>query len=57
MLGDLADQHQYAIEDPATAVSSTGRIEVRLRVDEPLDANFGQQTVFASAQVTGVLDR
>jgi hypothetical protein len=56
-LGDLAEQHQYTIEDPASAVSSTGRIELRLLVDEAAGANFGQTAVFASAQVTGVLDR
>ncbi len=55
-LGDLGERHQFSIEDPATAVSSTGRIELRLTVDE-LDPNFGQPSVFASAQVTGVLDR
>ena len=56
-LGDLGEQHQYTIEDPASAVSTTGRIELRVRVDGTLDANFGQPSVFASAQVTGVLDR
>ncbi|HET9901053.1 MAG TPA: hypothetical protein VFR46_08330, partial [Actinomycetes bacterium] len=56
-LGDLAEQHQYTIEDPATAISSTGRIEVRVRVEGPQDPNFGLTAVFASAQVTGVLDR
>jgi hypothetical protein len=56
-LGDLGAQHQYTVENPASAVSSTGRIEVRLRVDESIDGNNAQPSVFASAQVTGVLDR
>ncbi len=56
-LGDLAEQHHFTIDDPASAVSSTGRIELRVRVEGPPDPNIGQASVFASAQVTGVLDR
>ena len=56
-LGDLAEQHRYTIEDPASAVSPTGRIELRLKVEGPTDPNFGQPLVFASARVTGELNR
>jgi hypothetical protein len=56
-LGDLAEQHAYTIEDPASAISAAGRIEVRVRVEGPPDPNFGQPSVFAGARVTGVLDR
>jgi hypothetical protein len=57
VLGDLGEQHDFSIEDPASAISGAGRIEVRVRVDGPLDPSFGQPSVFAGARVTGVLDR
>lgn len=53
-LGDLGQQSEFPIEDPATAVSDTGRIRVRVTVAET-DPNFGQPGVFVSAAVTGVL--
>ena len=56
-LGDLSEQSQYTLEEPAAAVSPTGRIEVRLRVEGEPNPEFGQPSVFASARVTGVLDR
>lgn len=56
-LGDLGNEHLFTIEDPTSAISPAGRIELRLRVDGPPDANFAQPTVFAGARVTGILDR
>jgi len=55
-LGDLSESHQYTIGDPASAVSATGRIEVRVTFEGPVDPNFGQPSVFVSANVTGVID-
>jgi hypothetical protein len=43
------------VSDPASAVSATGRIEVR--VSGTLDASFGTPNVFISAAVTGTIDR
>ena len=40
-----------------SAVSRSGRIEVRFVGSEKIDPNFGQQSVFVSAAVSGVLDR
>ena len=54
MLGDLAEGNLFPIDDPATAVSDTGLIEVRIST-EGIDPNFGQPGVFASATVTGVI--
>lgn len=54
LVGDLNQQSRFEIEDPATALSPTGRIEVR--ITGALDPNFGQSGVFASAQVSGVID-
>jgi len=55
-LGDLSESHQYTIDDPASAVSATGRIEVRISFEGPPDPNVGQPSVFVSANVTGVID-
>jgi hypothetical protein len=55
LLGDLSEGSQFDIDDPASVMSSTGLIEVRIRgTAEP---NFGQPGVFASARVEGVIDR
>jgi hypothetical protein len=55
LLGDLSEGSRYDIDDPASALSPTGLIEVRIRgTAEP---NFGQPGVFASARVEGVIDR
>ena len=54
VLGDLAEGNLFPIDDPATAVSATGLIEVRIST-ERIDPNFGQPGVFASATVTGVI--
>ena len=53
MIGDLDQRSRYEIEDPATALSPSGRIEVR--VSGQMDPNFGQPSVFVSAQVEGVI--
>jgi hypothetical protein len=54
-LGELNDSSRFDVSDPATAVSATGRIEVR--VSGTLDASFGTPNVFVSAAVTGSIDR
>jgi hypothetical protein len=54
LLGDISRQAPFSIDDPATAMSGTGRIELRLTgVAE--DPNFGQPTVFVSARASGVI--
>ena len=53
-LGDLNQSWTFEIEDPATAISGAGRIEVRITGGE-IDPNFGQSSVFASAEVEGVI--
>ncbi len=54
-LGDLSQQSRWTIDDPATAISATGRIQVRVSA-EGVNPNFGPGTVFVSAEVSGVLD-
>ncbi|MDQ3149127.1 MAG: hypothetical protein M3Q38_04290, partial [Chloroflexota bacterium] len=54
LVGDLSDRSSFEIDDPGTAMSDTGRIEVRVTGVEQ-DPNFGQATVFVSARATGVL--
>jgi hypothetical protein len=55
-LGDLSRENRFTIDDPSTALSSTGRIVVRVNgvANNP---DFGQGNVYPSAQVSGVLDR
>ncbi|MBA2263271.1 MAG: hypothetical protein H0W10_01240 [Chloroflexi bacterium] len=54
LVGDLNQRSRFEIDDPSTAITPTGRIEVR--VTGRLDPNFGQPpSVFVSAQVTGVI--
>jgi len=55
LVGDLSERSAFEIEDPATALSDTGRIEVRI-TGVGANPQFGQQSVFASATVTGVID-
>lgn len=55
LLGDLADKSTFAVEDPATAISAGGRLEVRITGPEEVNANFGQASVFVSAEVVGVI--
>ena len=56
-LGDISEQSRFEIADPASAVSSSGRIEVRFVGTAELDPNMGMSSVFVSAEVGGVLDR
>jgi hypothetical protein len=53
-LGDINVDVTFEIDDPATAISPAGRIEVRITGTE-VGPNFGQATVFVSAEVTGVI--
>lgn len=53
-LGDLSQRSRFEIDDPSTAISASGRIEVRVR-GEGVDPNFGQNTIFVSAEVSGVI--
>ena len=54
LLGDINERSSWEIDDPATAISDTGRIEVRVTgVD--VDPNFGQASVFVSARARGVI--
>jgi hypothetical protein len=54
LLGDISQSTRFEIDDPATAISSSGRIEVRVTGVE-VDPNFGQASVFVSAEATGVI--
>jgi hypothetical protein len=56
-LGDISEGSRFGVEDPASAVSSTGRIEVRFVGSDELDPAMGMSSVFVSASVSGVLDR
>jgi hypothetical protein len=53
VVGDLNQRSRFAIDDPSSALSRAGRMEVR--VTGRLDPNFGQPSVFVSAQVSGVI--
>jgi hypothetical protein len=55
MVGELANGSSFDIDDPSTALSSTGLIEVRVSGES--DPNFGQSGVFVSAEVRGVIDQ
>jgi hypothetical protein len=55
MVGELANGSSFDINDPSTALSSTGLIEVRVSGES--DPNFGQSGVFVSAEVRGVIDQ
>jgi hypothetical protein len=55
LLGDLSQTSRFDIADPATAMSETGRIMVRI-TGVAADPQFGQQGVFVSAEVSGVID-
>jgi len=56
-LGDISEQSRFEILEAASAVSASGRIEVRFVGSDELDPNFGLPSVFVSASVSGVLDR
>jgi hypothetical protein len=53
-LGDLSQASRWEIDDPATVMDQTGRIEVRVQGTE-IDVNFGQTGVWVSAEVSGEL--
>jgi hypothetical protein len=55
LLGDLSDESRFEIDDPASAMSDTGRVEVRVTGAQE-DPNFGQPSVFISARASGVID-
>lgn len=57
LLGDISEANRYELADPATYVSSGGRIEVRFTGSEEMDPNMGMATVYVSASVSGVLGR
>ncbi|HYI66020.1 MAG TPA: hypothetical protein VEW95_03765 [Candidatus Limnocylindrales bacterium] len=54
VLGDISQRSAFEIDDPGTAISDTGRIELRITGVEQ-DPNFGQVTVFVSARAAGVI--
>ena len=54
LLGDISQQSTFEIDDPGTAISGTGRIEVRITGVEE-NPNFGQASVFVSARAAGVI--
>jgi len=54
LVGDISQRSRFEIEDPRSAISGTGRIEVRITGVEQ-DPNFGQTSVFVSARATGVI--
>jgi hypothetical protein len=53
-VGDISQRSRFEIDDPSTAISETGRIEVRVTGAE-IDPNFGQSSVFVSAEASGVI--
>jgi hypothetical protein len=54
LLGDISQRSSFEIDDPGTAISATGRIEVRITGVEQ-NPNFGQSSVFVSARAAGVI--
>jgi len=54
LVGDISQESRFEIDDPGSAMSETGRIEVRITGTE-VDPNFGQPAVFVSATATGVI--
>jgi hypothetical protein len=55
MVGDLSERNLFTIDDPATALSAAGNIEVRV-TGVAVDATVGPHSIFASATVSGVID-
>ena len=55
LVGDISERSRFEIEDPSTAISATGRIEVRVTGSEEINPNFGQTSVFVSAEASGVI--
>ncbi|MGI8657558.1 MAG: hypothetical protein ACR2K4_02150, partial [Candidatus Limnocylindria bacterium] len=54
LLGSLDQQTSFDVDDPASMLSDTGRIEVRV-TGVAADANFGQNSVFVTARAKGVI--
>ena len=54
LLGDISERSRFEIDDPGTAISRTGRIEVRL-TGVGQNQDFGQASVFVSARASGVI--
>ncbi len=54
-LGDINVDATFEIDDPATAISPAGRIEVRISGGGEVAPNFGPASVFVSAEVSGVI--
>ena len=55
LVGDISERSSFEIDDPSTAISPTGRIEVRVAGTEEINPNFGQASVFVSAEARGVI--
>ena len=55
LVGDISERSSFEIDDPSTAISPTGRIEVRIAGTEEVNPNFGQASVFVSAEARGVI--
>ena len=53
-LGDISERSTFEIEDPATAIGSTGSLFVRVTGGEA-NANFGDPSVFVTARVSGTI--
>jgi hypothetical protein len=54
VIGDLSAGNRFEIEDPSSAISASGRIDVRVTAGAP-DPNFGDPSVFVTASVEGVI--
>jgi hypothetical protein len=54
VIGDLSAGNRFEIEDPASAITDAGRIDVRVTAGSP-DPNFGDPSVFVTASVEGVI--
>lgn len=54
LVGDISERSRFEIADPSTAISASGRIEVRVTGTE-VNPNFGQASVFVSAEASGVI--
>ena len=53
-LGDLSQQSTFEIDDPASILDETGRMEVRVS-GAGIPANFGQNPIYVSATIEGVV--
>ncbi|MGZ8562453.1 MAG: DUF7408 domain-containing protein [Candidatus Limnocylindria bacterium] len=54
VVGDLSAGNRIEIDDPSTAISAAGRIDVRITAGTP-NPNFGDPSVFVTARVEGVI--